>query len=343
MNTYYDYVKEYIKVTECFENRKYSKSGHTFCISNDYYDGLYWFYEADDFIIDIHDFFIKKEIVQNNFFNANNYISLSSSYIISANGESFNPYQNLSSNTLHIIDLGNINKDFHILLHENSSYLSVAINFKKPMIDNLKMTYSNEFNFTEIFEATQGKITNSLEPIARDILNCHMNSPAAEIFFEAKANEWLSIVIDTFMNRNDNSKISLDDNIALENVAKYLDDHFTMNVSQKTLEQIAMMSGTKLKKLFKEKYHSSITEYTQRKRMNMAETLLLNSTLKIKDIAKAVGYASHSKFTSYYKKYKGIYPKDIKRQANNNLQDYICENSECIKNCIFHKNNQNKK
>nr|WP_257009264.1 AraC family transcriptional regulator [Peptoniphilus indolicus] len=84
------------------------------------------------------------------------------------------------------------------------------------------------------------------------------------------------------------------------------------------------MSGTKLKKLFKQKYQMSITEYSQRKRMNMAENLLLNSTLKIQDIAAAVGYSSHSKFTACYKKYKGIYPKDAKKYLSRKNSMSIC-------------------
>ena len=62
-------------------------------------------------------------------------------------------------------------------------------------------------------------------------------------------------------------------------MANYLDDHYALDVSQQTLEKIASMSGTKLKKLFKQKYQLSITEYSQRRRVNMAETLLLNTSL----------------------------------------------------------------
>ena len=47
------------------------------------------------------------------------------------------------------------------------------------------------------------------------------------------------------------------------------------------------------------------------------EILLLNSTLKIQDIAEAVGYSSHSKFSTCFKKYKGFYPKDIKKYTKN--------------------------
>ena len=57
----------------------------------------------------------------------------------------------------------------------------------------------------------------------------------------------------------------------------------------------------------------SITEYSQRKRMNIAETLLSTTELEIKDVAKSVGYSSHSRFTTLFKKYKGIYPREVKK------------------------------
>lgn len=145
-----------------------------------------------------------------------------------------------------------------------------------------------------------------------DILNCKMESPAADLFFCAKANEWISIIIDTFLKR-ENVRISSDDKTALEDVRKYLDDHFAMKVTQKTLEKISMMSGTKLKKLFKDTYHQTIKEYTCRKRMNIAEVLLINTNLPIKEIAESVGYSSHSKFSTYYKKYKGRFPSDVRK------------------------------
>ena len=41
--SYYDFVKEYMKVDECKNNKKYSSAGHTFCWSKDdstYAEGL---------------------------------------------------------------------------------------------------------------------------------------------------------------------------------------------------------------------------------------------------------------------------------------------------------------
>ncbi|MFM1601687.1 AraC family transcriptional regulator [Helcococcus ovis] len=331
MKDYYNFVKEYLGVSECFVNKKYCNVGHTFCVNNDEIKGLYWFYETENFIIDIHDFFAKKEIIHTSLPDIKNFMTFSSSYIISASGESFNPYQTLSANSLYILDIENLEKNYRFLLHENSMYLGIAVNFKPQMIKDClsSMKISKNISYSHIFQDTKAIITNSLEPIAKDILNCKMVSPAAEMFFEAKAKEWISIVIDAFLNKKE-IHISSDDNIALENVANYLDDHYALDVSQKTLEKIAMMSGTKLKKLFKEKYQCSITEYTQRKRMNMAENLLLNSTLRIQDIAEAVGYSSHSKFTACYKKYKGIYPKDAKKYLSRKNSTTACIYDENI-------------
>ena len=312
MSDFYNFVKNFFSTDECVGNTKYSSVGHTFRFNTNDAEGIFWFYEGENFTIDIHDVFIKKEIIHTSFSGLDNFYSFYSSYLVTANGECFNPYQNLSSNSLYIINTKN-SKDYRFILHKNSPYLGIGINFNQSMIEQCLSSYKNKVcNYEDLFFNTSTIINKPLERIAKDILNCKMISPAAEIFFESKAKEWLSITIDSFLNKY-NNPIPIADDEALKNVANYIDDHYATSISQDTLEKISTMSGTKLKKLFKQKYQCTITEYTQRRRMNMAEILLLNSTLKIQDIAEAVGYSSHSKFSTCFKKYKGFYPKDIKK------------------------------
>ena len=328
---YYNFVKEYMNVDECKNNKKYSSAGHTFCWSKEdstYAEGLYWFYEGDGFIIDVHDFYIREEVVQNSTYSMADYVSIYSSYIVSANGEKFNPYQTLTANSLCTFDFDNIKDDFRFLLHENCYYLAVSIGFKKELIEKhlSSINIDLESFYRALLQSNQIILTKSLEKVAMEILNCKMDAPAADFFFKAKANEWISRVIDTYLNRK-NYKIESDDDKALEDVAIFLDDHFSMNINQRTLEKISKMSGTKLKNLFKEKYGQSITEYTQRKRMNVAETLLLNTELPIKEIAESVGYTSHSKFSIYYKRYKGKLPNEVRNLAfkHHNLNCDYCD------------------
>lgn len=323
MSDFYNFVKSFFSTNESTDNTRYSSAGHTFHFNTDDAEGIYWFYEGDNFTIDIHDVFIKKEIIHTSFAGLDNFYSFYSSFLVTANGESFNPYQNLSSNSLYVINTKNA-ENHKFILHKNSPYLGIGINFKQSMIDDYLSSYKNKVcNYEDLFFNTSTITNKPLGKIAKDILNCKMVSPAAEIFFESKAKEWLSITIDSFLNKY-NNPISISDNVALKNVVDYIDDHYATSISQKTLEKISAMSGTKLKKLFKQKYQCTITEYTQRRRMNMAEILLLNSSLKIQDIAEAVGYSSHSKFSTCFKKYKGLYPKDIKKYSSKNTPVSDC-------------------
>ncbi|MGY3724513.1 AraC-type DNA-binding protein [Granulicatella balaenopterae] len=313
--------------------QKYCQVGTTYQLITKEFDGLYWFYETEDFIIDIHDFFVRQEVLIEDFPDVSSYMTICSSYIISANGESFTPYQPLSANSLYVCNV--CHKDFRFLLHGNFPYLSVGINFKDKMLKEQLCTLSiqQDFNVDDMFFETRSSIVAPIEQIASVILNCKMTSPAAEIFFEAKAKEWLSITLDHYLNQLSKKELPKDDKDALRNVSNYINDHYPLDIPRELLEKIAMMSGTKLKRLFKEEYQMSITEYTQRRRMNIAETLLLTTNLDIKSIANSVGYASHSKFSSYYKKYKGIYPKDVRKLQN--TKSYLTCNhyQECLEQC----------
>lgn len=297
---------------------KYCKIGNTYKINLPEMEGIYWFYDADQFIVTIHDFFVNKETIVSNFPDSSHLMAFSSSYIITANGECFNPYQPLSSNSLCIINSKQKHNKF--ILHENFPYKSVGINFKTEMIENCLSGFAEKGNFdlSQMFFSTKDIVLSSIKKISDSILSCKMSPAAAELFFEAKAKEWLSITLDAYISSRQTKKLSTDDSLAIVNVARYIDDHYASEIPQELLEKIATMSGTKLKTLFKEKFSMSITEYTQRRRMNIAETLLLKTNLEVKDIAKAVGYSSHSKFSSYYKKYKGMSPKEVKTLAMKN-------------------------
>ena len=301
--------------------RKYCQAGQTLCIRSEELDGFYWYYETDHFIIDIHDFFIKKERMTYSFPDLSDYMSYCSAYIKSANGESFNPYQILTANTVFVTNIKASENRF--LLHANFPYLSVGINFKEQMIKAyISRHFSDEpATVSDMFFDTRGLITKPMEKLASSILNCGMSAPAAELFFEAKAKEWLSITMDAFLNKSKEKEISYSDEVAITNVENYIKDHFAMDIPQEILEKIAMMSGTKLKSIFKQKYQMSITEYTQRRRMNIAEILLGTTALEINAVAKSVGYSSHSRFTTLFKKYKGIYPREVKKLGS--VQNFL--------------------
>lgn len=120
----------------------------------------------------------------------------------------------------------------------------------------------------------------------------------------------------------------------MEKVRHYINDHLMATIPQDLLAKIDMMSKTKLKTAFKTKYHKyhmTITEYIQRRRMALADHLLMTTQLEIKEVAIVVGYTSHSRFSSLFRKYVGVYPHDIKKQPKNKEKGpcHNCLNKLC--------------
>ncbi len=76
---YYEFVKNYLGTDSCKEKSKYCNIGTTFCVCREEAEGCYWFYETDSFIVEIHDFFIKKDIVYSSALNMDQFMSFSSS------------------------------------------------------------------------------------------------------------------------------------------------------------------------------------------------------------------------------------------------------------------------
>ncbi len=311
-------MSEFKKIVQSFMDRQcedcpnYPLAGETFFVDGEFYGGTYWFYECDDFITDVHDFYIKKDYVETTVPHLEKTFFLNSGYIISGSGEWITPYGSIEPSSVMIMDAGNNENRF--ILHGKSRFYVVGMRFKEKMIEEclIQKRDLRKSEIKKIFFETRSEITGKIAEISADILNCKMTGKNAGLFFEAKAREWLSVTMDAYDKNMREIPISETDKSAIEGAAKYIEDHFAMDISQDFLERIAAMSGTKLKETFRKRYRMSITEFTQRKRMNMAENLLLDTEMEIGNIAETVGYSSPSRFSTLFKRYKGVYPREIR-------------------------------
>lgn len=317
MNRFEDLVLQFVSEADP-EDCKYSPSGKYYSADNEFYSGNYWFYEADGFIVDIHDFYIKKDYVENEMPDMSDFMFLISNYLISGSGEWLVPYQPLGSNSMFIMT--SFTPPQRYVLHAGSRFFVVGMKFKESMIKECLLE-KGKFRLSEIekvFLDTKNDVIHDIDRLAEEILSCNMSGISADLFFEAKAKEWLSIILNAYEKRSV-PVLSHPDDLSLENVASYINDHYAAEIPQSLLEKIAMMSGTKLKYSFKRKYNMTVTEYTQRKRMNIAENLLLTTDMEIRSVAKSVGYHSASRFSTIFKRYKGVFPKDVRKHLKNSI------------------------
>lgn len=320
----FDQMLNYYGYKKCENCSKYSDVGETFDIDTKEYSGTYWYYVGESFIIDIQDLYFNEDYITSlnnkrirNLENA----YLMCNYLISANGESFEPYSSVTSDTIMMIASNENSKRVQrFSFHKNSHFYYVGIRFSDEYLEHPAFKYLDikYLDYEKIFLDSKGMNTKPISKLADKIINCNLTGDLAREFLKEKASEWFSITLNVYNYIKERKKeIHRLDIKPIKNVQKYIDDHYALDISQSFLEKIAMMSGTKLKSTFKKYFNQTITEYTQRKRMNIAENLILSTDLDMASIAKTVGYNSPSRFSTLFKRYKGIYPKDVRVKSLN--------------------------
>jgi len=85
-------------------------------------------------------------------------------------------------------------------------------------------------------------------------------------------------------------------------------------VTPPSIQELAHLCGTnesKLKKVFKQVYNTTIYGYIQKLRLEKANLLLKDKLLNIGEIAKKVGYKHQGHFSKLFFENYGVYPKDL--------------------------------
>lgn len=103
---------------------------------------------------------------------------------------------------------------------------------------------------------------------------------------------------------------------SIREAIRYIHQNYNRDISLNEVAQYIYRSPEYLSRLFKaetgEKFSSYLTVY----RLNKAKDLLLNTDMKIYEIADAVGYTTPSYFSKMYREYMGVAPEVTRSQKN---------------------------
>lgn len=170
----------------------------------------------------------------------------------------------------------NSDEDFCLLVHQNE---------KIPLIvNNILEEYQSKKSMHML--AVRSGIYILLIEIARNIDKKHNNYPK-------KAEQSLSFY----------------------HILEYIDAHSAEPLEVQVLADMCHLSYSHFAKLFRENYGRSCKEYIEYIRMNKAQDLLLNSNFDINYIAQETGFYDCSHFIRQYKKWRGITPKQERKNA----------------------------
>jgi len=88
----------------------------------------------------------------------------------------------------------------------------------------------------------------------------------------------------------------------------YVNQNFTKKIKAKEIAEAGVLSVSRALHLFKEETGLSFTDYISKLRLDYGKYLLLNTDIKLADLANEVGFYDQSHFTRYFKKKEGITP-----------------------------------
>ncbi|HZG85824.1 helix-turn-helix domain-containing protein [Paenibacillus sp.] len=97
-----------------------------------------------------------------------------------------------------------------------------------------------------------------------------------------------------------------------EAVRKYVDENYSYELTLSALADLFHLNENYLSGLFKQNAGITFSEYVTKLRMTKAAQLLVESDLKLTDIATLVGYSSSSYFSTSFRKFYGMSPKEYR-------------------------------
>jgi two-component system, response regulator YesN len=99
----------------------------------------------------------------------------------------------------------------------------------------------------------------------------------------------------------------------VENVRRYLDQHYASEVSLASLSEQFHINSSYLSDLFKNHVGKNLSDYLLHLRMENAKKFLKDSQLKIIDVAHLVGFSNSGYFGTVFKKYVGKTPVEYRK------------------------------
>ena len=294
---------------------KFSPAGRCWEIAPAVGGGYYWVYGKQDlFDIKIHDFHFNEDCCLD--MEIPECISIQRYDSIS--GEELDPYRRLSAGDIQTIVGGK--QRYRALIHKRIPIHAVGIEILPAYYEDfLKKQYPDDyFNLPAAFQSVdQATDFPAMSKLLFEVENYRGDGMAAALFYEAKVNEAIALVVDAWKRQRQHQTrpLSEADMAGLQNVASYIADHYAFDLPLERLANIACMSESKLKSCFRRRFGCSVTQYIQGRRMSQAEHLLIDTDFTMGQIAQMIGYTTSSRFAELFKKSTGILPIEYRRLA----------------------------
>ena len=98
----------------------------------------------------------------------------------------------------------------------------------------------------------------------------------------------------------------------MESAKTYIDENYSADISLNDVAGYVYLSVSHFSRAFKKMYKTSPIQYLLSVRIEKAKELLVETNLKINDIATAVGFGAQQRFNDIFKKHVGVSPSSFR-------------------------------
>ena len=195
--------------------------------------------------------------------------------------------------------------------HFHALSIDIDSNFFKGLIS------SNEADFDDLFNNfIKGQPFQSIlmiQPrmleVVNHILQCPFKGLTRYLFIESKVMELLALQIDQIKNsRSVTDSMSNADVEKLCALREFIENNYLEPLSLASLCKSFSLNEFKLKKGYKQLFHTTVFGHINSLRMDRARVLLSQKQMTISEIADFIGYKSIGSFSAEYKKRFGCAP-----------------------------------
>ncbi|MCF0055071.1 helix-turn-helix transcriptional regulator [Dyadobacter sp. CY356] len=217
------------------------------------------------------------------------------------------------------IGKGRLNLEMFYPSHTNFRSILVAI-----YVSDLKMLLGNQIENSILQTLLKNQepilfeeiITPRIQKVAIEITENDIPETLNHLYYRLKAEELICLVFAELLKRQNTSMQAINE-IDAEKVyqirAKILIDLSTPPVLEDLARQ-ALMSKSKLKRLFKQIFGESIFNYYQSFRMKEAARLLKERRLSVSEVGYEMGFSNLGHFTRVFEEHVGMKPKRFSLQ-----------------------------
>lgn len=184
------------------------------------------------------------------------------------------------------------------------------------IIDNEELTPRNIYDFSIKVIILIDEISNELK-INRNYKSDNLSSTIVDLCNENTRESINTFIISEIkeivdiMSSNDNKYSPV-----IQQIINIVEDKYYEELSLKTLSYKYNINSSYLGQIFSKEVGMSFSEYLNKIKNLKAKDLILNTNMKINDIAKMVGYIDSSYFYRKFKKYYGVSPSTLREMKN---------------------------